>query len=292
MNVFVIYNPVAGLQKTNELQTIEHALDTQNIQYTLFKTEINKGPLKLLSKYNKNFDTILVAGGDGTLSEVVQGMQKFKIDAPIQIIPTGTTNELASNFIPHKSLETIVSNLFSGDILSIDVGITDQNDSVSYALSFGNFTEVTYRTPQKLKNLLGYKAYILFGFISFRRIKSYFMEIISSDRIIKDTFVFGVVSNTHSVGNVISFEQDTIEFDDGYYEVFLIKKPKSIAQLRDILKSLKNQNYDNDLFIQFKTDAIEFKSNKEIAWNHDGEFGGKSKTKKLNIIQKRLKIYQ
>lgn len=292
MNVFVIYNPVAGKQRINELQTIENALNKQNIHYTLFITETSKGPLELLSNYDERIDTILVAGGDGTLSEVVQGMQKYKIDAPLQIIPTGTTNELASNFLPDKPLETIVDNLFSGDILSIDVGITDQNDTVSYALSFGNFTEVTYRTPQKLKNLLGYKAYILFGFISFRRIKSYFMEIISSDRIIKDTFVFGVVSNTHSVGNVISFEQDTIKFDDGYYEVFLIKKPKSIAQLRDILKSLKNQNYDNDLFIQFKTDAIEFKSNKEIAWNHDGEFGGKSKTKKLNIIQKRLKIYQ
>ena len=280
------------MQRSNELQTIENALDKQKIQYTLFKTETNKGPLELLSNYDERFDTILVAGGDGTLSEVVQGMQKNKIDAPLQIIPTGTTNELASNFLPDKPLETIVDNLFSGDILSIDVGITDQNETVSYALSFGNFTEVTYRTPQKLKNLLGYKAYILFGFISFRRIKSYLMEITSSDRVIKDTFVFGVVSNTNTVGNVIVFDPESIQFDDGFYEVLLIKKPKTIAQLRDILKSLKKQSYDNDLFIQFKTDMITFESTKDIAWNHDGEFGGKSKTKELNIIQKRLKIYQ
>ena len=75
-------------------------------------------------------------------------------------------------FFSNTNFDYIVQNLFKGTITEVDIGLSNNDKIVSYALSFGNFTDVTYKTPQKLKNYLGYKAYILFGFLTFRRIKS------------------------------------------------------------------------------------------------------------------------
>ena len=291
MNVFVIYNPVAGMQRAQELQKITNSLTQMRIDYVVHATTLDEGPLKLLENFNELFDTLLVAGGDGTLSETIQAMQTLNIQVPIQILPTGTTNELASNFISNTNFNHIVQNLFKETITEVDIGLSNNDRIVSYALSFGNFTDVTYKTPQKLKNYLGYKAYILFGFLTFRRIKSYKLTVISDEVNISDSFVFGSVSNTKTVGNVIVFEENSVILDDGYFEVLLVKKPKSLKQLRIILQSLRNQNFDNDLFYNFKTNDIQFISKKEVSWNHDGEFGGKFKEKRLKVLKKKIKFF-
>ena len=291
MNVFVIYNPVAGVQRAQELQIITDSLSQMRIDYVVHVTTLNEGPLNLLENFNDSFDTLLVAGGDGTLSETIQAMQTLDIQVPIQILPTGTTNELASNFISNTNFDHIVQNLFKGQIIEVDIGLSNNDKIVSYALSFGNFTDVTYKTPQKLKNYLGYKAYLLFGFLTFRRIKSYKLTVISDEVNISDSFVFGSVSNTKTVGNVIVFDENTVKFDDGYFEVLLFRKPKNLRQLRIILQSLRNQKFSNDLFYSFKTKDIQFISKKEVSWNHDGEFGGKFKDKRLKVLNKQIKIF-
>ena len=291
MKVFVIYNPVAGVQRPKELKTITESLDRMNIEFNVFITSLVEDPLKLLGNFENSYDVILVAGGDGTLSDTIQAMHTLDIKVPIQILPTGTTNDLASNIISNTDFDYIVENLFEGNISEVDIGLSNNDKIVSYALSFGNFTDVTYKTPQKLKNLFGYKAYIIFGFLTFRKIKSYKIAVVSGEYSISDTFVFGVVSNTKTVGNVIVYEKEKIEFDDGYFEVLLVKKPKNLRNLRTILLSIKNQNFENDQFYFFKTDEIHFTSKKEVSWNRDGEFGGKSSDKHLKVLKRKIKLF-
>lgn len=291
MKVFFIYNPVAGVQVANELSRIEEALSRAHHRYDIFETTLEKGPIDLLNNFDSTYDAILASGGDGTISDTVQGMHKHNIEVPLQILPSGTTNDFAYNFIRDTDFESQLQNLFKGSVQSFDIGLSGDKQTISYALSFGNFTELTYKTPQKLKNYLGYKAYILFGFLSFRKIHSYSVSVKSDAMSFQDSLVFGSVTNTYRLGNIVEFDSENVEFDDGLFEVFLIRKPRSVKQLRTILLGLRTKHYEDDLFVQFKTDRIVIESKKEIEWNHDGEYGGSSRIKEFKVLKRNLNVY-
>lgn len=291
MKVFIIYNPVSGIQKADKLQSILTSLVAKNIEYSIHITSLEEGPEEILKTIDNTYDALLISGGDGTFSETVQAMYDLNIDLPIQIVPNGTTNELASNYMDLSNIDTHIDNLFSGSIKELDIALNDENKTITYALSFGNFTDVTYRTPQKLKNQFGYKAYILFGFLTFRKIKSYKVDVKTQDIEFSDTFVFGVVSNTKTVGNIITFDDEIVELNDGLFEVLLIRKPRNLNELRIILRSIKKRDFSSNLFHFLTTDEITLHSKKSISWNHDGEYGGSSHQTSIKVLKKRIKVY-
>ena len=63
-------------------------------------------------------------------------------------------------------------------------------------------------------------------------------------------------------------------FDDGVFEVTLIKKPKNPMELNEIIASLINLVDDTDMIYSFKTAEVKFTASREIPWTLDGEFGG------------------
>ena len=88
-----------------------------------------------------------------------------------------------------------------------------------------------------------------------------------------------------------------MRFDDGEFEVTLIKKPKNIAELYEIITSLLVESFDTKHMYTFKSGDLILESDEEIPWTLDGEFGGQhsrvhieNKKKALQImVQKREK---
>ena len=63
-------------------------------------------------------------------------------------------------------------------------------------------------------------------------------------------------------------------FDDGEFEVTLIKTPKNPIELNEIIASLVIKQIDSKHMYSFRTGHIRFESVEEIPWTLDGEFGG------------------
>ena len=63
-------------------------------------------------------------------------------------------------------------------------------------------------------------------------------------------------------------------FDDGEFEVTLIKTPKNPLELNEIVASLLIRQIDSKHIYTFRTGKIRFESLEEIPWTLDGEFGG------------------
>ena len=82
---------------------------------------------------------------------------------------------------------------------AFDVGKFNQ-DFFVYIAAFGLFTDVSYETNQDLKNILGHAAYILEGTQRIFNIKSYKLRVISEEAELEGEFIFGMVSNSTSVG--------------------------------------------------------------------------------------------
>ena len=289
MKYALIVNPVSGLQQgLKKLSECIELLDAKDIHYDVFFTEANVSIDHIVTKSYDLYDIFVIFGGDGTMSQIMGFVYANQVSAPLMVVPSGTSNEFASNLNIESDLESLIDAATSKEHISIDLGIVNQELPFIYALTFGNFTDVTYKTPQKWKNLLGYRAYVLYGFLTFRRIKSYKLTIETNGRLFTSDFIFGSISNSKTIGQV--FELENVDFSDGLLEVLLIKKPKSITELRHILKGIMTKDYSNPLFMTFKTDEISIESSKDISWNIDGEFAGKRNKVSVSILDEFIQI--
>ncbi len=221
------------------------------------------------------FDLIVCAGGDGTLSQCLQGMMKSLSRVPIGYLPAGSTNDFARSLGIPKNTMDAVKWITDGTPTPCDIG-SFNDDYFSYIVAFGAFTSVAYATSQQIKNVLGHVSYVLNGMTQLNTLRSKRMRIEYDGNVIEGDYIFGMVTNSASVAGLLSMND--FYLDDGVFEVTLIKKPANIIQLQQIVRSLLNISVeiDKDYIKFFRTDRITFTSlgGEEITWTRDGEYGG------------------
>ena len=282
-----IYNPNAGkgLLK-NKLSDVLDIFVKAGYELTVYPTQSYKDAYRQVVHMEEGYDIIVCSGGDGTLDEVVTGMMKRSKNhrIPIGYIPAGTTNDFASSLHISRDILEAADISVHGKPFACDIG-TFNHDIFVYVAAFGLFTDVPYQTDQKLKNALGHAAYVLEGVKRLSNIPSYHIKVTSGERVIEDEFMIGMISNSKSVAGFRSIMGKDVKFDDGEFEVTLIKKPKNITELNEIITSLLIESFDTKHMYTFKTKEIILESKEEIPWTLDGEFGGQHD--RVQIINKK-----
>ena len=156
--------------------------------------------------------------------------------------------------------------------------------------AFGAFTDVSYETPQQEKQALGHFAYVLEGMTRLPKITTYATRIDYDGGVIEDEFVFGGVMNSTSVAGLIHLDTNQIKLDDGLFELALVRKPKSLIDLHQIVMALINRNY-NGAFIKFiSTTQATFTFKEPVAWTRDGEDGGSYEKITFRNMEKAVEI--
>lgn len=286
-----IYNPRAGKELLKpKLSDVIDIFVKAGYEVVVHPTQRNRDAYEKVLSYNADdFDLVVCSGGDGTIDEVVTGMMRREKRDPIGYIPTGTVNDFANSlFIPKKILEA-ADNAVNGKAFQCDVGKMNEGIFV-YVAAFGLFTDVSYGTNQSIKNILGHFAYLLEGVKSLLKIPTYKMKVTYDDQVIEDEFVIGMVTNSRSVGGVRNMIGNRVVFDDGQFEVTLIKMPKNPLELSDILASFLIEQIDAKHVYTFSSSRIVFEAEEEIPWTLDGEFGGNHKEVVVENLQKQLEI--
>ena len=277
-----VYNPRAGKEMLKpRLSDVLDIFVKAGYEVTVHPTQAYRDAYYQIKEYEVGkYDLIACSGGDGTIDEVATGMMKRremgKDVVPVGYIPAGTTNDFAKSLhIPRKPLAA-ADNAVKGVPFPCDIG--KFNDSVFvYIAAFGIFTDVSYETDQAVKNVLGHMAYILEGAKRVFNIPSYKIKITHDGEVIEDEFIFGMVTNSRSVGGFKGIIGPEIVFDDGVFEVTLIKTPKNAIELNELLGAIVMKQLDSKRMYSFKTGEIKFESEEEIPWTLDGEFGGAHK---------------
>lgn len=286
-----IYNPRAGkeLLKPN-ISDIVDIFVKAGYEVVIYPTQAYRDAYKKVLKYeSEEYDLIVCSGGDGTLDEVVTGMMKRSSREPIGYIPTGTTNDFANSLKIPRNIMEAADNAVNGSVFSCDVGKFN-DDIFVYIAAFGLFTDVSYQTKQEMKNILGHVAYLLEGTKRIFNVPSYRIKVTHDDEVIDDEFVFGMVTNSRSVGGFRNMIGKNVVFDDGLFEVTLVKTPKNPIALQEIIAALLIEQIDTKHMYTFKTGRIMFESLEEIPWTLDGEFGGSHDEVTIENLQKELKL--
>lgn len=286
-----IYNPYAGKGVLKaKLADVVDIFVKGGYEVVVYPTQSYQDAYKKIMRCEwGEFDKIVCGGGDGTIDEVVTGMMHRGIPVSLGYIPTGTTNDFASSLHIPRDILKAANNVVEGEVFSCDVGKFN-DDVFVYIAAFGLFTDVSYETKQEMKNVLGHLAYVLEGTKRLFNIPAYRMKVTWNDEVIEDEFAFGMVTNSRSVGGFRNMVGKQVVFDDGLFEVTLIKTPKNPIALQEIIAALISEQVNTKYMFSFKAEKISFESLEEIPWTLDGEFGGNHDMVQIENMKRKLPI--
>jgi len=285
-----IYNPKAGkAQIKSKLADILDIFAEAEYEITVVPTRKRDDARLATAGRIKKYDLVVCSGGDGTLDEVVTGMMQSGFRTPIGYIPAGSTNDFGGSLGLPKNMVQAAQTIVSGRNFPCDVG-SFNTDTFVYIAAFGLFTDVSYETEQEVKNVLGHMAYLLEGMKRLSAIRSFPMKVSYDDQVIEDDFIFGMITNSISVGGFKNITGKNVKLDDGVFEVTLIRRPKNPIELNNIMISLVNRDIDMGAMYCFRTDRVVLESKEPVAWTLDGENGGNHERVEIRNLHQAIEI--
>ena len=177
-----------------------------------------------------------------------------------------------------------------GEAYPVDIGSFCGDRNFVYIAAFGAFTEVSYLTPQDKKNVLGHQAYMLESVKSLTSIKSYRLRVESEEITLEGEFIFGMVTNTISVGGFKGLVTQNVALNDGEFEVLLIRTPRTPLDLSNIVNYMFLKEEPNEYVHKFRTKALTVIPEEPVDWVLDGEFGGTRMETQIINLQKQIRI--
>lgn len=285
-----ILNPRSGKgQIKNNLVDIIDIFIKHDYEVTVHITQDILDAEKTVIREAEHYDFLVCSGGDGTLNETVSGIMKRNERIPLGYIPAGSTNDFAFSLKIPKNMKKAAETAVSGRPFLCDVGLFNDR-YFNYVAAFGAFTEVSYATPQQMKNVLGHPAYILEGIKRIPSIKAAKMVVQYNGNQIEGEFIFGMITNSTSVGGFKNLIGKSVLMDDGMFEVTLIQKPKNPIEIQEIMSAFLMEGATSSNMVTFKTSELAIISPEEVPWVLDGEFGGTPKEITVKNLQQAFTI--
>lgn len=280
MNAKIIVNPASGLRT---VQKNAQKIATKLLEdKTLERAEIIRTGKKddayneALNINQKETDIIIVAGGDGTVNEVINGIIDGNKKTPLAILPAGTANDFAGYIKMPQDVNRFCKLIRNHRISEIDLGKTGNKYFINVA-SGGLLTDIAHNVSSKRKSVLGYMAYIVEGareLTSSADMKSFNVKIETRGRTIEDEILFFLVSNSPRVGGFRKvFPHACIS--DGLLDVMIVHK-QNLKDMVNLFILLNNgKHVESDRVSYFQTDEIRIECSKEdkIELDIDGEKG-------------------
>ncbi|GHU62433.1 diacylglycerol kinase [Clostridia bacterium] len=290
-NLLFVFNPHSGKsQIKNKLMEIIQLFSRSGYQIEIHATGQAKEAEKIVQERGKDKQLIVCAGGDGTLHETLCGIMQLDTRPILGYIPTGTTNDFACSLGLSKNLVTAAKNIILGKTVSYDIGLFDQS-YFAYIAAFGLFTDIPYLTPQELKRILGYQAYLIEAVKRLSNIQPIHILLRYDKKEIEGDFIYGMITNATQIAGMKNIMGRNVKMDDGIFEGLLLHMPNNPLELGDILAALFSTGHKASNHIhKFRSKKIEVFSDSPIPWVLDGEFGGNKQNVQIQSLQRAIRI--
>ncbi len=285
-----VYNPRSGKgQIRSNLSAVIETFTAGGYEVTVHPTCGEKDARMTVKGRAKDYELIACCGGDGTLDEVVAGLMDSGEKRPVGYIPAGSTNDFGNSLGIPKQIEHAAKLVVEGEIFPCDIGRFNEEYFV-YVAAFGAFTDVSYQTNQDMKNMLGHAAYLLEAMKRMGTWKSSWMYVESEEFCDEGEFVFGMITNSNSVGGIKGLPGHNVELNDGLFEVMLVRNPQNLSDWQEIITAVLTREESSGKVVRFKTNRLRTLSKEPIAWTRDGENGGEHTEVELVNLQQVLNI--
>lgn len=266
-----VMNPYAGQRRANRyLADILSIFNRAGYRVEAYMTGARGEATDIVRQYAPEMDLVACCGGDGTFNETVNGLLHSKVNIPVGYIPAGSTNDFAASLGLPTNILQAAETVVTGEPSDLDVGKFGDR-YFSYVASFGAFTRTSYATPQNVKNALGHAAYILGGISELSQLRTEHVKLQLDEKIVEDDFLFGAVSNSTSVGGVLSLDPKQVDLRDGKFEVLLLRSPRELGELSECIRAVQTAEYNCKMLTFTPASRVTVWADAGMPWTLDGE---------------------
>ena len=177
-------------------------------------------------KRHSDVDTVVVAGGDGTVNYAVNRMKECGLDLRIGIIPAGTANDFAHAIGMSSSPLRAAAQIAGGEVRRVDCGRVNGLHFVNI-FSFGLFTTTSQHTPEGRKHRLGKLAYATEGWKELRRLHGIPLHIRTEYEELDIVSLMTLVFNGRTAGGMRIARMSDIR--DGQLECLILERHTFVA---------------------------------------------------------------
>ncbi len=288
--LLLIVNPKAGMKKASKnLSKIVEIFNREDYDVHTYITACGGDAKQAVKRMGKGMDLIVCCGGDGTFNETVAGILEKGLKVDIGYIPAGSTNDFANSLHLSQDITEAAKNIISGSVSPIDAGVFGDR-YFTYVASFGMFTKASYSTPQNVKNALGHLAYVLEGVqeLSLARKEHIAMEF--DGETVEGDYLFGAICNSTSLGGVFTIDESVVDMSDGKFEIILVRMPKDIYELHEVIVALNNKTYDCHAITFRSATQVKITADPQMVWSLDGERAEGKKTIEIKNLNKCIRL--
>ena len=266
----LIINPRAGRMRIkNELFRVCDTLDESGYTPTVVFTR-STGHARELAMTAAGFDDIVCTGGDGTLNEVISGVLSAGLKIPVGYLPLGSTNDFARSLGIPTDIEGAVDTIVHGVPRGIDVARFNDRYFLDVGF-FGAFSRTARETPQDMKNVLGFFAYVLEGIKDLPSMNTVHLKVRTGGREIEGDYLVCAISNSRRLGGVTTLDDEKVKMDDGLFEMLLVPRPQTAARLAAYIKALRTGDLNCEGVTFMSTSRVEMICGNSEPWTLDGE---------------------
>lgn len=154
--ILVVYNPIAGRRRRRFLSRVLEALERRGLSVRLEPTK-KRGDAEDLAR-GADADRIVVAGGDGTINEALNGLPEN--GPPLAVIPLGTANVLAHELGVAAGADAVADAIVEGSPRDVTLGVVNGR-RFSMMAGVGFDAHVVRDVDTKLKRAIGKGAYMI-----------------------------------------------------------------------------------------------------------------------------------
>ena len=255
----------------------------ENISVDYFETKTINQAKKIFKNFNqKNYDRLIVAGGDGSVSfainELIKNNFDFKDDFAIGYIPAGTANLLQAELSMNKKVDDIVNVLVSNNYKSSNLVKINENYFFLMA-GIGWDAKIVHSINSKIKKILGKIIFGIKGFQYFLFMNNKKLNVTFDGQFYQADWILS--SNTkyyaghHKINKTNIFEDKLVTyiFKDLtrislLYSIFLIILNGDLSKNKNVITTYsQNITIDGNDLIPVQIDGDNFGSYKKIHLN-------------------------
>ena len=291
-SIIYIINPISGTRTKKDLQQfIEKKTAEKKIPYLVFPS-VASGDYSFLHPFikEKKVTDIVIAGGDGTVSQVAGSLMEF--DLNFGVVPCGSGNGLALAAGISRQPEKALDIVFTGKPIAID-GFTVNGQFACMLCGLGFDGKVAHEFSEQPKR--GLRTYASLVGKNFFTAKPYHFQLESNGIKFSTDAFFVSIANSNQFGNNFTIAPKAL-LSDGLLDVVIVKKIAKPLLLVSILKQVlagrlkKIENSLQQPVIYFQTQELKIINTDQALLHIDGDPAETPQELKIKILKKCFRL--
>lgn len=244
--LLIIINPNSGDEKGLELAAALDSIYTgKSIDTIFYETTGDDNFNKLVKEsMDEGVETIVVSGGDGTISELVNDIAELEKRPKILLIPSGTTNNFGRTIGSKKTRGKFLEAIKNDTLVEtkVDIGCINDDYFIS-SVAVGILPAVGWKTNPELKAAIGSFAYFLEGIkaMTIEEQETFSLRIkIGEEEIVREELILFIVGLSNSIMGIETFfNEATVR--DGKLHYFGLEQASLMKEASVLMKQVLQQ---------------------------------------------------